>query len=110
MKREIKLADGLRLVCPVCESEYMHQGRVQIFWRKEDAEEGQYIACGPSLTTVNKEAPMTGCPSPRRSGLLVTFECEGCDSEPELAIYQHKGESIFLWHSARQLISGSDHE
>lgn len=104
MKREIELADGLRLVCPMCGSEYMHQGKVQVFWRKEDAEDGQLIVCAPMGTTVAKEVPMTGCPSPRRSGLLITFDCEGCDAEPELAIYQHKGESTFQWYSARQKI------
>lgn len=97
--RKIKLNEGPdnhELCCPVCRSENIHQGVVSVFSR---ASEKDGVKVDTDLTThpVFKDRN----PSSQREGLLIKFWCEGCDSEPELAIYQHKGYTLINWNSIR---------
>lgn len=85
----------------LCGSEELHQREVSVFWRDgEDSQTGKNIRS--TLRATESFLTQGENPSPRRDGLLVKFSCEQCDSEPELAIYQHKGRTCMKWHSARQ--------
>ena len=81
--------------CPGCNDENLHQGRVDVFIRKEDAEEGNNTLVIGRMTSMSRD--MTENPSPRRDGLTIQFECESCSADPQLAIIQHKGSTFIYW-------------
>jgi hypothetical protein len=86
---------GDELECPICKTEYLHQGKVEVFDRSED-EFGAHIrtVAGNGRTMMDRD--MTMNPSPRRQGLRVHFECEsGC--RPVLNMFQHKGTTYLNW-------------
>lgn len=90
------------LECPGCTNCNLHQKKVSTFWRVEDAERGIRVVSQFVHTLVDKE--MHGNPSPRRDGILIDFECEHCDAEPRLSIFQHKGTTIVKWESMRSSV------
>ncbi len=102
MSKNIELTLDDSLNCPVCENPFLHQRKVSIFWRTEDAEEGNRVVSqfGQTLT----DTSMHGNPSARRDGILIDFECELCDADPRLSIVQHKGATIMAWDSVRKLL------
>lgn len=77
------------LQCPECGSCYLHQIATDIYEREEDAQFGKHTKVRRNETVVDTD--MSGNPSARRQGLVITFECENCDALPQFAIYQHKG-------------------
>jgi hypothetical protein len=94
---------GNSLTCPGCEEINLHQESCITFWReKEDS-----IECNTTLTkhklTENKDMywASRNNPSERRDGLLIQFNCEHCDCDPVLGIWQHKGTTFIAWHSMR---------
>lgn len=94
------LADGdLVLLCPRCGGDYLHQIRVELFFRDEDAKEGVHVIADIEGYTADRE--VKGNPSPRRQGMRITFECELCEEgSPNsiLDIYQHKGQTFLEQH------------
>lgn len=78
-----------QLLCPECGSCYLHQRVTDIYEREEDAPFGKHTTVRRHETVVTTD--MSGNPSSRRQGLVITFECENCDAIPQFAIYQHKG-------------------
>jgi len=76
------------LKCPKCDNEYLHQGRIEIFDRNEDAG-GLHVTVDGGK--VQADSDMTGNPSIRRHGLKIEFRCEGCGARPVLSFSQHKG-------------------
>lgn len=81
------------LLCPKCNSNYLHHYRVEVFDREEDHDNGLHtIIEGIRLTT---DINLTGNPSKRRHGLLIYFGCENCQTNSVLSIEQHKGNSYF---------------
>lgn len=85
------------LRCPNCDGDYLHQVKVDAFWRKEDAATGIHEESGFGQP-VHADVSMNGNPSPRRQGLLIHFYCELCDApDLDLAIYQHKGHTFIAW-------------
>lgn len=101
-EKEVTLSDifkgdvyGNRINCPHCNSNYINSVGTDVFLRSEDSENGIHVSCGESevLTTAN----MVGNPSPRRHGMLISFECEDCTKKSTLAIYQHKGSTYIGW-------------
>jgi len=88
------------LRCPRCRGDFdhLHQGRVEVFERREDAER----VC---RTTVDRKTTdldylpndESGNPSSRRQGLRIHFECEGCGDGLILNIGQHKGQTLVDW-------------
>lgn len=87
------------LQCPKCGDEgYLHHGAVDIYdRRREDDKEGVHVHSNGAIAAVNTSAPMDGCPSPRRGGLTIRFNCEVCGSDFTLAIFQHKGKTYGGW-------------
>lgn len=83
------------LECPRCGGNYMHQGNVEVFMRKEDAETGNHALVEADRVTVDRV--MAGNPSSRRQGVTIEFQCEDCEEPLGLAIVQHKGQTFLYW-------------
>lgn len=86
------------LICPRCNSEHLHQGRVEIYDRSEDETKGLRVAVENRQATV--DTAMTGNPSGRRQGVRIHFDCEICEGLSALTIVQHKGNTFFAWERA----------
>ena len=82
------------LQCPFCKFDHLHQETVTAWFRGEDADvySGYRVAMGG----VHIVGPDDN-PSSRRSGVIITFSCEGCEHYPKLAISQHKGQTLCEW-------------
>lgn len=81
------------LVCPSCNDTYLHQERIEVFDRSEDAQDGLHIVV--DQMEVKIDPSLTRNPSPRRHGLTVYFLCEHCqETTIKLDIYQHKGRTF----------------
>lgn len=83
---------GAELLCPNCNSNYLHHDRVEIFDRSEDATSGLHVTIAEGKATI--DSSLSGNPSTRRHGLTVHFWCEECKATPLLTIAQHKGNTI----------------
>ena len=83
---------GGALVCPNCKGTYLHQVSVDYFDRQEDAQQGTHILVQNGTATLDTN--MSGNPSKRREGIVITFDCENCEATPRLTIAQHKGNSL----------------
>lgn len=81
------------LYCAGCGSAYLHQYRVEIYFRKA---EGDAIGTHVDVKTgsIVCDEIMTTNPSPRRDGLRVIFFCEHCEAITVLTIFQHSGQTI----------------
>lgn len=100
-----------------CGSEYLHQRNITIFECNEDDDWVTVIAQNGHTVQATKFPNADTCnPSPRRHGLILEFECEGCSYDfkassdpaggevvllnnyrPKLAIFQHKGNTFIEW-------------
>ena len=89
---------GDELVCGNCNSNYIHQGKIEVFDCGEDMTGiCLHTISGNSEIKVDRDFTMN--PSPRRQGLRVHFECEsGC--KPVLNMLQHKGGTFMYWDEA----------
>ena len=86
------------LICPNCSGENLHQERVTAYFRHEDSDVG--MVAEVDRDTVRADANgdcLTGNPSSRRDGMVISFSCESCNVMPSLAIIQHKGVTNFEW-------------
>jgi len=86
---------GEDLLCPKCHCNNLHQTAVDVYFRPEDAAHG--IHTRVDLRGVKTDMNVSGNPSARRSGLFITFECEQCEGNKMLNIYQHKGTTYLEW-------------
>lgn len=80
---------GSELTCPNCKNNNLHQERIEVFDREEDADTGIHTTVDKGKVLVDND--LTGNPSRRRQGLSIFFRCEHCDAMPKLSVYQHKG-------------------
>lgn len=78
--------------CPHCLYDYMHQDKVEVFDRQEDADVGIHAIVTAGKATFNYS--MNGNPSSRRDGVRIEFFCEGCDKRSVMTIIQHKGQTF----------------
>ena len=92
------------LVCPWCDYQFTHQGKVEVFSREEDATIGAHAVIHGGETRVDSHVE-DGNPSRRRSGLRVTMECEGCERPFHLCIVQHKGWTLVYIEGAKPPLS-----
>lgn len=95
-------SDRAVLTCPHCGGEQMHQLRVEVFFRDEDADHGLYAGIGGDSKMVITGTQMTGNPSPRRDGIRVYYSCEHCPKTSALILSQHKGDSEIYWERNRR--------
>jgi hypothetical protein len=100
---------GPVLRCPRCGDNYLHQARVTVFDREEDAELTAVttVAAGLAATHLLPSDQIAN-PSRRRQGLAIAFDCEGCADGIELTIAQHKGTTVFAWRCAPCLPPASE--
>ena len=82
------------LTCANCGCEYLHHTRVSIYERQEDAFDGLHIEVGDNQVVMNTS--QEGNPSPRRSGIKIRLDCEGCNKITWLSLIQHKGQTIMI--------------
>lgn len=95
--------DGLD--CPSCGGNYLHHVGLAYFSRAEDAKRGDSVLLSNALDGDERQfycshisnAAMNDCPSPRRHGMSIFFECEDCESKLSLFIFQHKGQTFIEW-------------
>lgn len=87
------------LLCPHCDTDYMHHAGVEIYNCKEDA-----VADRISVSTCdhNNKYQLTvdqegKNPSSRRDGIRLFFTCESCNQVSALTIAQHKGQTFMEW-------------
>jgi hypothetical protein len=81
--------EELVLLCPSCDSDYLHP-RLSTNFRNTA---GGFF-----------KNPTGNYTQYDRGYISIQFDCECCDSEPELIIYNRKGECYFKWHSVRKEI------
>lgn len=77
--------------CPVCDFEYSHHGKVEVFHR-ESGEDGNTVIKTPGAKEIT---PSIFNPSPRRNAVRVHFEGE-CGHKWYLDIVQHKGNTFMF--------------
>jgi len=86
------------LNCPSCGGECLHQESVNVYFRDEDSDVGVVAEVDRDTVSVNTKGDcISGNPSARRDGVVISFRCEFCDVIPRLAIIQHKGTTFFEW-------------
>lgn len=85
--------DHTILKCPYCMSDHAHTLCVETFFREdEDYHKGRHVEVSESHCFIDSD--MTGNPSLRRNGVLITYECEMCQKNFGLAISHHKGSNF----------------
>jgi hypothetical protein len=77
------------LICPNCQSEYLHPK----FSKTPSNQSNGFF-----------ENPVGIYKQYDRGYISIKFDCECCDAEPELVIFNHKGFCHFKWHSIRKEI------
>jgi hypothetical protein len=96
--------DGL-VICPRCGGDYTHHGAVTIYHRLE-GEDGPRVLitkiADEQIATSVAAEPRSGCPSSRRDGLAIVFQCENCGQHFELTLAQHKGQTLVDWRDCRR--------
>jgi len=94
------------LDCPACGGNYLHHHGISYYNRSEDDERGDLVSLKKIITddkwsfdvSHQTNVLMKNCPSPRRDGMEILFNCEQCPAISSLAIYQHKGQTYIEWH------------
>jgi hypothetical protein len=103
----VDIDDGV-LACPRCGGKHLHHMQVLVYDRREDASNVRrtLIECSADhnrdpgeIIISNVENENSGNPSRRRGGIVISFRCETCHLLPiDLAIAQHKGETLINWN------------
>jgi hypothetical protein len=90
---------SLRLLCPCCGSNEIHQFQYEIFQRREDkGEDDDYTLYTAIDHWGDVIKPSFENPSDRRNGIRIFFWCEHCWETPSLVLFQHKGSENMQWH------------
>ena len=85
------------LLCPKCGFDYLHQQAIRLYSRADDAKTASVRVC--QITGRIEAAVADDNPSDRRQGLVIEFDCEGCGGIVELAVFQHKGQTLVRWQN-----------
>ena len=98
--------EHVSLVCPTCRDVFLHQGKVEVFQRREDSESGIRAVIDNEKILSLSTTEQDGNPSGRRDGIRIWFSCEMCDYDREpmtydskrsLSVFQHKGTTYLEW-------------
>jgi hypothetical protein len=100
--KEIRTADlggAADLLCPRCDADYLHHGKVVFYDRAEDADTVTRITVEGNDIEVVHRVPNSGNPSRRRHGMTIEFMCEQCSDQGPilLTLAQHKGATEIGW-------------
>ena len=83
-------ADLLR--CPHCDGDWLHQEKVEVFFRTEDAPTGVVVTAAHDYANADMQGSQDVNPSDRRDGINIYFMCETCERQDiKYSIIQHKG-------------------
>ena len=103
-RKAVEVTDDCILCCPICSSENVHHGDIEVFNRSEDDPEClyTYVGNGKACTRIADNADN---PSVRRHGLRIRLWCEMCEDYSALTIEQHKGSTFIRaedrWRGSR---------
>ena len=88
--------DGEILKCPKCDFNHMTQIKTRTFFRDHETSKSGVFA---SVTRGNVVVAngQNSNPSQHRDGILITLICEECGERHNLAIVQHKGQTMIYW-------------
>lgn len=95
---QVKLDENNELLCPHCDSNYLHHGTVTVYSREED--DAAIVRTEVSLHSTHAALvpnAKSGNPSSRRGGFAITFWCETCNGDSRLTFAQHKGVTAVKW-------------
>jgi hypothetical protein len=81
------------LTCPTCGCAGTHQFAATAYWRDADESAHGIVATSARKSGWLARGDMEHNPSLRRDGVVIAFECEGCQHAFALVIVQHKGTS-----------------
>jgi hypothetical protein len=93
MEDEMNFTYEKAIGCSGCGEINLHHGKVEVFERNEDAENGIHVTVRGMKAIVDND--LSGNPSIRRDGVKISFWCEHCDKTTVLAIFQHKGTTYY---------------
>ena len=90
-----------RLICPICDGEYLHQQAVGVYHnpfdsRREDSQGFLVTPDGECMVHTRLHAGVLN-PSDRRDGMRISFWCESSCKVPDLLMLQHKGTTYMRW-------------
>jgi predicted RNA-binding Zn-ribbon protein involved in translation (DUF1610 family) len=86
------------LICPRCQTAYLHHAGVVVYDRGEDGSTVIETKVASGKVEMRPTPASTTNPSSRRDGLAIQFWCENCGEKPiELTIAQHKGTTEMGW-------------
>lgn len=94
----------MNLCCPNCRGNNLHQRRITVWDREEDAKQVRYTTVSDAVSTMMAENHLSSNPSDRRQGMSIVFECETCaeeHDEHELCFAQHKGFTLVFWRQTQ---------
>ena len=103
-----RLDESKVLKCPTCGFDYLHHDCIVTYTRKEDTDAEVQVVNVPdedrmmdSVTGEPSAQPLASIPIPenpsmRRSGVIISGWCEGCDNRWSFALAQHKGQTL-VW-------------
>jgi hypothetical protein len=80
---------GSDLLCPFCESEYLHHSKIEIYDRQEDDDAGVHVSVDAASVTL--DSYISNNPCLRRRGLKIHFWCEECSRVSILTFAQDEG-------------------
>jgi len=87
----LKVDDG-RLLCPLCESDYVHFRRVVVHAApKEDADGTEIIVENDSSLTAKPCARSGFAGRGRRNDVVIELDCENCGRASSVELREHKG-------------------
>lgn len=85
----------MEIYCPHCGNEYLHQKEVAVTWRYQEDSGG--VCYTTSRKKDFKEHLDSKHIPHRRDNLIIVFDCENCEGDKNLEIYQHKGVTYMEW-------------
>jgi len=100
---DARLRDRGLLACPVCDGDYLHHGRVNVFMRPAEDRDGLKVTVDKSRFSFNRAADWQVARAEefpgRRDHIEIQMWCEDCGDEEgrTLIIIQHKGCTYIRW-------------
>lgn len=89
------------LACPKCgadeHSGNLHHHTIELWQRRREDDPPACVTVTVGGRFNSNELPLRDCPSYRRDGIRIWFDCECCAMPHALTIAQHKGDTLVEW-------------